>query len=197
MGLIPGSRRCPGGGHGHPYQYSCLGNPMDRGAWQATVHGVAKSWTWLVHTFNLWRMWQDIQCGEDNLFNKQCWKKLDSYMQKNQNRLFFNTKHKDRLKMDERLKCKMETMKLLEEKLGGTQLDITLSNIFGYVSSGQGKHKQRETTGLRQTENLPHSEGNHQQTKSHLLSGRRYLQMVYPIRGYYPKYAKNHTTQYK
>ena len=96
-------------------------------------------------------------------------------MQKNQNRLFFNTKHKDRLKTDERLKCKMETMKLLEEKLGGTQLDITLSNIFGYVSSGQGKHKQRETTGLRQTENLPHSEGNHQQTKSHLLSGRRYL----------------------
>ena len=42
-GSIPGSRRCPGGGHGHPLQYSCLGNPMDRGAWQATVHGVAKS----------------------------------------------------------------------------------------------------------------------------------------------------------
>ena len=35
----------PGGGHGNPLQYSCLENPMDRGAWQATVHGVAKSWT--------------------------------------------------------------------------------------------------------------------------------------------------------
>ena len=45
VGLIPGSGRCPGGGHGNPLQYSCLENPMDRGAWRATVHGVAKSWT--------------------------------------------------------------------------------------------------------------------------------------------------------
>ena len=37
----------PGGGNGNPLQYSCLGNPMDRGAWQATVLGVAKSQTWL------------------------------------------------------------------------------------------------------------------------------------------------------
>ena len=41
-GWIPGSRRSPGGGNGNPLQYSCLGNPMDRGAWQATSHGVAK-----------------------------------------------------------------------------------------------------------------------------------------------------------
>ena len=40
---IPGSGRSPGGGHGNPLQYSCLQNPMDRGAWQATVHGVAES----------------------------------------------------------------------------------------------------------------------------------------------------------
>ena len=37
----------PGGGHGKPLHYSCLENPMDRGAWEATVHGVAKSQTWL------------------------------------------------------------------------------------------------------------------------------------------------------
>ena len=43
MGLIPGSGRCPGGGPGNPLQYSCLENPMDRGAWRATVHGVAES----------------------------------------------------------------------------------------------------------------------------------------------------------
>ena len=43
MGLIPGSGRFPGGGHGNPLQYSCLENPMDRGAWQATVHRVAQS----------------------------------------------------------------------------------------------------------------------------------------------------------
>ena len=36
LGSIPGSGRCPGGGNGNPLQYSCLGNPMDRGAWQAT-----------------------------------------------------------------------------------------------------------------------------------------------------------------
>ena len=37
--------RSPGGGHGNPLQYSSLGNRIDRGAWQATVHGVVKSWT--------------------------------------------------------------------------------------------------------------------------------------------------------
>ena len=37
LGLIPGSGRSPGGGHGNPLQYPCLQNPMDRGAWQATV----------------------------------------------------------------------------------------------------------------------------------------------------------------
>ena len=42
MGLIPGSGRLPGGGNDNPLQYSCLENPMDRGAWQATVHGVTE-----------------------------------------------------------------------------------------------------------------------------------------------------------
>ena len=46
-GLIPGSGRSPGGGHGNSHQYYGLENPMDRGAWQATVHGVAKSQTLL------------------------------------------------------------------------------------------------------------------------------------------------------
>ena len=44
-GLIPGSGRSPGEGNGNPLQYSCLENPMDGGAWWATVHGVAKSQT--------------------------------------------------------------------------------------------------------------------------------------------------------
>ena len=43
MGLIPGSGRSPGGGHSSPLQYSCWENPMDRGAWEATVHRVTKS----------------------------------------------------------------------------------------------------------------------------------------------------------
>jgi len=42
-GLISGPGRSPGGGHGNPLQYSCLENPMQKGAWQATVHRVTKS----------------------------------------------------------------------------------------------------------------------------------------------------------
>ena len=45
QGSIPGSGRSPGGGHGSPLQYSCLENPMDRGTWWATVHGVSQSQT--------------------------------------------------------------------------------------------------------------------------------------------------------
>ena len=44
VGLISGSGRSPGGGNGHPIQYSCLGNIMVRGAWWATVHRVTKIW---------------------------------------------------------------------------------------------------------------------------------------------------------
>ena len=47
MGSIPGSGIFSGEGHGNPLQYSCLENPMDRGAWWPTVHRVVKSWTWL------------------------------------------------------------------------------------------------------------------------------------------------------
>ena len=45
LGLIPGSGRSPGKGNGNPLHYSCLGNPMDREAWRAKVHGVAKNQT--------------------------------------------------------------------------------------------------------------------------------------------------------
>ena len=47
VGLIPGSLRSPGGGHGNPLWYSCLENPMDRGAWWAIVYRAAKSRTQL------------------------------------------------------------------------------------------------------------------------------------------------------
>ena len=56
-GSVPGSGKYPGGGHGNPLEYSCLENSMDRGAWRATVHKVAKSWTQLsnlVHTPSRW-----------------------------------------------------------------------------------------------------------------------------------------------
>ena len=45
VGLIPGLGRLPGGGHGNPLQYACLENPMDRGAWWATVHGDCRGQT--------------------------------------------------------------------------------------------------------------------------------------------------------
>ena len=56
-GSIPGLGRSPGGGHGNPLQYSCLENPMDKGAWQAMILGVTNSQTWLkwlsIHTHSL------------------------------------------------------------------------------------------------------------------------------------------------
>jgi len=55
VGLIPGSGRYPEEGNGYPLQYSCPENPMDRGAWQATVHRVTKSWTQLKQpSTNIW-----------------------------------------------------------------------------------------------------------------------------------------------
>ena len=47
LGSIPGLGRSPRAGNGNPLQYSCLENPMDRGASRGIVHGVTKSWTWL------------------------------------------------------------------------------------------------------------------------------------------------------
>ena len=47
VGLIPGSGKSPGGENGNPLHFSCLENPMDRVAWQATEHRITKSWTWL------------------------------------------------------------------------------------------------------------------------------------------------------
>ena len=55
QGSIPGLGSSPGEANGNPLQYTCLENPMDRGAWWATVHGVAKIWTRLkplsMHTY--------------------------------------------------------------------------------------------------------------------------------------------------
>ena len=49
VGLIPGSGRSPGEGNGYPLQYFFLENSMDTGAWRATTHEAAKTWTWLEH----------------------------------------------------------------------------------------------------------------------------------------------------
>ena len=74
-GSIPGSGRSPGEGNGNPLQYSCLENSMDRGAWQATVHGIAKSRTQLstmrarAHTG-----WMDL---EDIMLSEISWSQKD------------------------------------------------------------------------------------------------------------------------
>ena len=60
MGSIPRLGRSPGGGHRNPLQYSWWGNPMDREAWQAAVHRVAKSWTWL--------KWLSMVWGHDSIW---------------------------------------------------------------------------------------------------------------------------------
>ena len=63
MGLISGLGRLPGKGHGNPLQYSCLGNPMDRGDWPATVRGVAKSQTWLKRLSTHTGAWMSGYCS--------------------------------------------------------------------------------------------------------------------------------------
>ena len=77
LGLIPRSRRSPGKGNGNPLHYSCLGNPMDRGAWQAMVHGVAKGfWKELVtkqQSQLVWK-WKEIQEWKQNPFVLSCYK---------------------------------------------------------------------------------------------------------------------------
>ena len=58
-GLIPGLGRYPGGGNGNSLHYSCLENPMDRGAWWAVTHGVAKSWAQLsMHACVYMTLWK-------------------------------------------------------------------------------------------------------------------------------------------
>ena len=68
VGFIPGWERSPGGGHGNPLQYSCMENPMDSGAWRATVHGVAQSQTPLkqlsAHTHTHTRTGQQELCTQ-------------------------------------------------------------------------------------------------------------------------------------
>ena len=81
---IPGSGRYPGEGSGNSFQYSCLGNPVDRGAWWATIHGVAKSQTRLsdfTFTFNggrrVWivvgEQWKSSLGWETNVSKGESW----------------------------------------------------------------------------------------------------------------------------
>ena len=74
VGLIPGSGRCPGGGHGNPLHYSCLENPMDRGAWWATVYGVAKSQTRLKRLSTYARGQQEVEDAVLDSFQTAGWK---------------------------------------------------------------------------------------------------------------------------
>ena len=70
QGSVPGLGRSPGGGNGHPLQYSCLEKPMDGGAWWATVHEVTEIWTGLSDRHFLrvsvsvgWKVWANLSTG--------------------------------------------------------------------------------------------------------------------------------------
>ena len=68
LGLIPGSGRSPGEGNGNPLQYSCLENPMDGGAWWATVHGVTKNRTRLSDFTFTFSSLSPVLCFKATLF---------------------------------------------------------------------------------------------------------------------------------
>ena len=80
-GLIPGLGRSPGEANGNPLQYSGLGNPMDRGTWQATAHGVAKSWIRLSDSTQH-ALWKFI--GEIIAFQLMVLGQMDIHMQNNE-----------------------------------------------------------------------------------------------------------------
>ena len=84
-GSIPGSWRAPGRQHGNPLQYSCLENPLDRGAWRATVHMVAKSQTWLkqlsTHAgkgIRRRRPWKGDILKDTEAFKRVTWGRVDN-----------------------------------------------------------------------------------------------------------------------
>ena len=80
-GSIPGSGRSPGGGHGNPVWYSCLENPMDRGAWRATVHGVAQSRTRLKRlSMHIVFLTQDEMDGIKSVDENRTWACLDTQL---------------------------------------------------------------------------------------------------------------------
>ena len=75
LGSIPGLGRSPGEGNGNPLQYSCLENPMDGGAWWATVHGVTKSWTRL-SDFTLKAYINKAEFRGIDAYELWCWRRL-------------------------------------------------------------------------------------------------------------------------
>ena len=103
-GLIPGSRRSPWVGNSNPLQYFCLENSINRGAWQATVHGVAKSRTWLsMHAGEWGEWWRSKKHVEEVLFelNLEGWlgfEEVEGYLRRMEaHQQKYECKHWDRM----------------------------------------------------------------------------------------------------
>ena len=78
LGSFPGLGRSPGGGHDNPLQYSCLENPMDRGALWATVNRTTKSWTWLKQLSSLVYYREHYSMLYGNLNGRGIWGRMDT-----------------------------------------------------------------------------------------------------------------------
>ena len=112
-GLIPGSGRSPGEGHGNPLQHSCLENPTDRGAWRATVYRVTKSWSW-------WRDWarKHTRRPQEELGWSKFWKQLGVTVSGLEDRLLQMVLSENKAGQTGGMSCSWTTLRKQRQKFG-------------------------------------------------------------------------------
>ena len=116
----------------------------------------------LIWAINLWQRRQKYIMGKRQLLQYAVFRKLDSYIQKNQTGLLSHTMHRNKFKMKWRLKYKTCNHKTSRRKHKQYTLKMILEIFFGHVSSGKGNKSTNKQMGILQTKKLLHSEGNWQ-----------------------------------
>ena len=114
---------------------------------------------------NLWQADENTQWRKDNIFNKWCWENWTATCKRIRLGNCLTSHTKVNSKWSKGLNVGLETIKLLEENIGSTLVDISLRNISLSVSSGKGNKSKNKQMGLHQTKKLLYGEGNYQQNE--------------------------------